>query len=162
MGIDLYLHWRGQTASERSVQITGYKMDAGQVGYLREAYHGGPYATRILAPEAFEYDGITCPEGHEGDCAEHCDDLHYGHDQDYGIHLDGSKCGCKQLGAPIPANVIAGRIEEASGAVIRRFQEVYKEDIGPESPYVKAYLDFAKLACDKEAEGKEIFVYASW
>ncbi|MDA1062212.1 MAG: hypothetical protein O2895_04805, partial [Chloroflexi bacterium] len=27
--------------------------DAGDVGYLREAYHGGPYATHVLMPEAF-------------------------------------------------------------------------------------------------------------
>jgi hypothetical protein len=37
MGIDLYLKW------ERH----------GHVGYLRESYHGGPYATHVLVPEAF-------------------------------------------------------------------------------------------------------------
>lgn len=54
MGIDVYLSWDGQTEAEKNAQLTGFSIQHGHVGYLREAYHGGPYATRILAPEAFE------------------------------------------------------------------------------------------------------------
>jgi hypothetical protein len=54
MGIDIYAEWRGMTPEEDNAQITGFDATAGQVGYLREAYHGGPYATRVLVPEAFE------------------------------------------------------------------------------------------------------------
>lgn len=51
MGIDIYAEWVGQITPE-----------PGQIGYLREAYHGGPYATRVLVPEAFEADdGIAIP-----------------------------------------------------------------------------------------------------
>ena len=56
MGIDIYLKWPEMTEEERKNQITGYCTTAGNVGYLREAYHGGPYATKILVREAFEAD----------------------------------------------------------------------------------------------------------
>ena len=42
------------TEAERAAQQTGYSVVHGHVGYLREAYHGDPYATRVLVPEAFE------------------------------------------------------------------------------------------------------------
>jgi hypothetical protein len=54
MGIDIYASWRGQTEAEVSAQITGFSIEHGHVGYLREAYHGEPYATRVLVPEAFD------------------------------------------------------------------------------------------------------------
>ena len=53
MGIDIYARWRGQSAAEVEQQYTGFAVDHGHVGYLREAYHGAPYATRALLPEAF-------------------------------------------------------------------------------------------------------------
>ena len=53
MGIDIYARWRGQTEAEKKAQVTGYSILHGHVGYLREAYHGEPYATRALVPEAF-------------------------------------------------------------------------------------------------------------
>jgi len=43
MGIDVYLHWKGQTRDESP-------------GYLRESYHGGPYVTPYFVAEAFEAD----------------------------------------------------------------------------------------------------------
>lgn len=54
MGIDVYLRWQGQTEAERQAQFTGFSIVHGHVGYLREAYHGAPYATKMLVPEAFE------------------------------------------------------------------------------------------------------------
>lgn len=41
-------------AAEQDAQRTGMSVVHGHVGYLREAYHGGPYVTRFLMPEAFE------------------------------------------------------------------------------------------------------------
>ena len=58
MGIDIYARWRGQTDAEEHAQSTGFSVVHVHVGYLREAYHGEPYATRYLVPEAFEH-----PEG---------------------------------------------------------------------------------------------------
>ncbi len=54
MGIDIYAKWPDQTEEEKKAQITGFNIDAGHTGYLREAYHGEPYATKYLLPEAFE------------------------------------------------------------------------------------------------------------
>ena len=54
MGISIHAAWPGQTKAERRAQITGFSIAHGHVGYLREAYHGAPYATRALVPEAFE------------------------------------------------------------------------------------------------------------
>jgi len=54
MGIDIYAEWDGMTDAEKKAQITGFSAEHGHVGYLREAYHGEPYATKVLVPEAFE------------------------------------------------------------------------------------------------------------
>lgn len=54
MGIDVYLQWNGMTEKEKARQITGFSPVVGEVGYLRESYHGGPYATHIFFREAFE------------------------------------------------------------------------------------------------------------
>lgn len=54
MGIDVYAKWDGQTDAERDAQITGFSIVSGHVGYLREAYHGPPYATKVLFPECFD------------------------------------------------------------------------------------------------------------
>jgi hypothetical protein len=54
MGIDIYAEWEDQTEAEEAAQITGYSGVHGHVGYLREAYHGGPYVTKYLVSEAFD------------------------------------------------------------------------------------------------------------
>lgn len=56
MGIDVYLSWAGQTEAEHGAQLTGWSVTAGNVGYLREAYRGGPYVTPVLCREAAESD----------------------------------------------------------------------------------------------------------
>lgn len=61
MGIDIYAEWRAMTPEESNAQITGFDATAGHVGYLREAYHGEPYATRVLVPEAFEKGNAAIP-----------------------------------------------------------------------------------------------------
>ena len=54
MGIDIYATWRGQTSAESDAQATGFSVVHGHVGYLREAYHGGPYVTKYFVAEAFD------------------------------------------------------------------------------------------------------------
>ncbi len=57
MGIDCYLinpdtnklHAE-ETGQEEAM---GFNPFSGHAGYLREAYHGGPYATKVLLPEAW-------------------------------------------------------------------------------------------------------------
>ena len=55
MGIDIYLRWDGMTDEDQQQQVSGFfETTVGGHGYLRESYHGGPYATHILFREAFE------------------------------------------------------------------------------------------------------------
>jgi hypothetical protein len=55
MGIDIYMRWKGQTEDERKAQFTGFSVEHGHVGYLREAYfRKGPSVTHFLVPEAFD------------------------------------------------------------------------------------------------------------
>jgi hypothetical protein len=61
MGIDIYVQWDGMTKEEHQAQITGFSVVHGHVGYLREAYHGEPYATHVLVPEAFETGAAQIP-----------------------------------------------------------------------------------------------------
>ena len=56
MGISVYLNWEDMTQKEEQDQITGFSVVHGHVSYLREAYHGEPYATKILVPEAFDFE----------------------------------------------------------------------------------------------------------
>lgn len=53
MGIDIYMKWPKQTKKEHEAQFTGFSVIDGDKGYLREAYHGEPYATKFLVREAF-------------------------------------------------------------------------------------------------------------
>jgi hypothetical protein len=63
MGIDIYARWEGQLPEEVRKQAKVWlSNDAGEVGYLREAYHGEPYATQHLVPEAFDRrEGVEIP-----------------------------------------------------------------------------------------------------
>jgi hypothetical protein len=55
MGIDIFLRWNKMSNAAKQKQYSsGFSTTAGAVGYLREAYHGGPYATQIFFREAFE------------------------------------------------------------------------------------------------------------
>ena len=53
IGIDVYLRYEGMEEAEQQAQYTGFSVAHGHVGYLREAYHGEPYATHVLVPESF-------------------------------------------------------------------------------------------------------------
>lgn len=62
MGIDIYAHWKGQSEEERDQQTSAWlSTEAGAHGYLREAYHGEPYATMFLCAEAFSPEGARIP-----------------------------------------------------------------------------------------------------
>lgn len=64
MGIDVYLEWDDMTEEDKKARITGFSIHHGHVGYLREAYHGSPYATAILISENWDdqpEEGFTIP-----------------------------------------------------------------------------------------------------
>jgi hypothetical protein len=52
MKIEIYAEWDGMTGAERNAQAMSFD---GIAGYLQESYHGEPYATRRLFPEAFMF-----------------------------------------------------------------------------------------------------------
>jgi hypothetical protein len=55
MRIDIFAKWDGMSQAEEDEQHRAvFRADLGRLGYLREAYHGEPYATKVLVPEAFE------------------------------------------------------------------------------------------------------------
>jgi hypothetical protein len=54
VGIDIYLSWPKMTKKQKEAQRVGFSVYDGNTGYLREAYHGAPYPSKILVREAFE------------------------------------------------------------------------------------------------------------
>ena len=48
MGIEVSLRWHGQTTEGLEAQDEPFLADVGHLGYLRESYTGGPYATNII------------------------------------------------------------------------------------------------------------------
>ena len=138
MGIDLYLNWDGQNEKEKEAQYTGFSIKSGHTGYLREAYHGGPYATKVLAPEAFDETSgpkHTCMENEDG-----CE-------------------ACK--GVRILAHVLRERLPAVLDAARERERIIYKER-EPDEDVLKAFVSFVELAEAKEAEGKNPRVCASF
>ena len=67
MGIDIYAKWDRMSRQEEAAQITGFSVEHGHVGYLREAYHGEPYATKVFVPQAFEDGGDGGQGGETGE-----------------------------------------------------------------------------------------------
>jgi hypothetical protein len=61
MGIEVYAEPSGMTPEEIHARIIGFDVTKGHVGFLSEGYHGEPYATRVLVPEAFEQGEALIP-----------------------------------------------------------------------------------------------------
>jgi len=167
MGIDIYLEWDGMEEEEKSAQATGFSITSGNVGYLREAYHGGPYATRILVREAFEAEDcraqipaeimrerlthVTEPamtgEGHQ------LAQMLVGMIQDTGAEIVSG-------GGIQSDNTRPMTVEEA---VRERQRRLYGEDSEHVERVVKSFRDFVALAEEKERQtGKPCTVYASY
>lgn len=138
MGIDIYMRWEGQMKTEREAQYTGFAVSAkaGAVGYLREAYHGGPYSTDVLVPESKE---MTLTEAID-------------EKDEYGDEIEG---------VHIPATVLRERLPKAIEAAHERGRTVYKNPDG--DPHMAAALTaFVELAERLEAEGKRILILNSY
>ena len=149
MGIDIYMEWDDITDDERKARYTGFDTTAGSVGYLREAYHGGPYATEALVPDAFEWTeniGKLMANAEAG-----------------GAELGDDLLTLLDRGVPIRAEVLRERLPETLLKARERIDTLY-----PDTPseladrQVAAFIDFVELAEAKQAEGKNIYVYASF
>lgn len=167
MGIDIYLKWDGMTEEDKNSQFTGMSTTTGNVGYLREAYHGGPYATKILCREAFEADNCEAeiPAAVLRERLTHVTEPVLGAN---GGHLATAMLlellrgtGVSVEGQLLSDSTCPMTVEEA---VRERCQRLYPED-GPEyaDAVVKSFQEFVALAERKEAEtGKPCTIYASY
>lgn len=137
MGIDVYLCWDNMSEDEHKAQFNSGDTDGGKIGYLRESYHGEPYATRVLMPEGWDQ---ALWDGHNDDCLYHCP------------HGE----------VRIPAATLVGRLEETCGTAIRRAELVYSDDIDQDDPHVQAFIDFVKLVQEKELAGLDPRIFVSY
>jgi hypothetical protein len=168
MGIDIYLKWKDQAESDKRRQYTGFSTTSGNVGYLREAYHGGPYATQILCREAFE--STECEAQIPAavlrerltQVTEPARGVNGGHELATNVHaiLSG-------LGADISSyiandgNTPPQTVEEA---IHERYRTVYPgTDHKEVEAVVQSFRDFVALAEQKEMEtGEPCTIYASY
>lgn len=168
MGIDIYLEWDGQTEEDRKKMATGFSTTSGDVGYLREAYHGGPYATQILLREAFEAEDCRA----QIPAAVLRERLTYvtepargklmGHDMAAMMLQVFKQMGMTNVGEGVKSALTEPQtVEEAIRA---RCANLYP-DGGDEyaDQVVQSFRDFVALAERKEKEtGKPCTVYASY
>lgn len=188
MGIDVYMSWDNQTEDEQKARYTGFSVTSGNVGYLREAYHGGPYATHTLLPEAFDERKL---------------DEHYRENPD-DRDWEGFEFPAELLRSRLDVTVLAALTREIlvyeqrsnpgvfegefDDDMRRKIIDIVKNEVknlgvkpdqipkkameaflewkidGKELPAVaKAYEDFVKLAETKEREtGRPVRIYASY
>lgn len=173
MGIDIYLEWDGMTDDDKDQQYSAcFSPDRGEVGYLRESYHGEPYATQLLVREAFEAEDCRAeiPAAIMRERLTHVTEPVYGktggHDiarvfgnmlkmaaaNDPNLKYEG---GCEGSGQTRPMTV-----EEA---VILRAKKLYNASDDEAAQMVHVFESFVALAERKEKElGKPCTVYASY
>jgi hypothetical protein len=173
MGIDIYLEWGGMDDESRKAQNTGFSITSGHVGYLREAYHGGPYATRILVREAFESENNAAEipaaimrerltNVTEPVCA-----ANDGHSfaqmliSAFSTAVEGDQ---QRRIEPATAKSDTTRPMTVEEAVVERQQKLYPEDADEMCQRVlKSFRDFVALAEQKEKEtGRPCKVVASY
>lgn len=173
MGIDVYLKWEGQDEEEKQAQYTGFSTTHGHAGYLREAYHGGPYATHILVREAFESEdcqaeipaavmrerltSVTEP-------ARGCDGGSKAAAMVYEMlrQIMGDQGGLAV--GPTPSGTHSTEPQTVEECVRARYARIYSDCAAEEvEAAVQSYRDFVALAERKEAEtGRPCTVYASY
>ena len=145
MGIDCY----NQTAQDLNGNDSGQGFDitAGDKGYLREAYHGSPYATHYLLKECFEIGNVL------GDLSGRDEGVEY------------------EIKVFIPAKLLRKRLPETLKLVAERYKKIYKYATDKEIKVAqKSFIDFVELAekIEKRAinlsrqEGKPCEFYASF
>lgn len=178
MGIDIRARWKNQSVLEEKMQITGYRIDKGNVGYLREAYHGGPYVTQYLLSESFA-------SGLEGD------DLEYGPRipsdvlrsrlpaavllalyRNHIVYENKKNPACIQLGDAGKAllNIFMKEMKDKSAEeIVAKFtpenilmaEELVSKKMLPD--YAQSFVDFVEICEQKEEKtGEPCRIYASY
>ena len=166
MGIDIYLKWKGMTEEDKQKQFTGFSTTAGNTGYLREAYHGGPYATKILCREAFEAENCAAQipaavlRERLTRVTEPALNATSGHAVAVMLSEVLKATGLNVEGAILSDTTCPMTVEEA---VRERHCRLYPDD-DPKlvEEVVQSFRDFVALAEKKEAEtGQPCTIYAS-
>lgn len=168
MGIDIYLKWKDMDKEAQAQQLTGFNTVAGHVGYLRESYHGGPYATKILCREAFE--SKTCeakiPAAVLRERLTQITEPAYGVDGGHEVAVMlSSLLGalgkevsgvCSTDGRTVPMSV--------EDAVRKRYATLYPEDAAQHvEDVVQSFRNFVALAERKEKQtGHPCTIHASY
>lgn len=152
MGIDIYLKWDGMTQKERKNQITGFSIIHGYRGYLREAYHGEPYATKKLITENWYKEPVCkfCEKNNNVVKEEFDTLLKDKFDDDYDKYNTWVNKNCK-CGFVIPNKVLQKRLPAVLKAAKERSQKIYKED---SKEAEQSFIDFVHLHLLKEKSGK--------
>jgi len=141
MGIDIYMSW-GNGPSYDGKYEEAFR---GANGYLRESYHGGPYATVLLVPEAFG-DPLRTAQAFGVPFVE-------------SLALDTDADGYSL----IPAAVLRSRLGAALLTVAERYRAIYREECGEGHPALREFVEFVELAERMEAAlGRPVGVRASW
>jgi hypothetical protein len=174
MGIDVYLKWNNQTESEEEAQFTGFSVENGHTGYLREAYHGGPYATKVLFSEDWnqEPDGgfsipaaelrkrlpetvLTAIHRHQAiyEKNKHKEDGSFNQERDFATALAKTLSECSK--ASKPQNLTSSQVELEAIEKLISTRELPK--------YALSYVDFVELAERVEEQtGEPCRVVISW
>lgn len=167
MGIDIYLRWQGMDEEDEKKQYTGMDTTAGNVGYLRESYHGGPYATKILVREAFEADDAKAeiPAAVLRERLTHVTEPVIGASGGHNVAALFMEM-MQQSGMKVEGQVLSDitRPMTVEEAIRERCARLYPED-GPEyaEKVVKSFREFVALAEQKEQEtGQPCTIIASY
>ena len=136
MGIDCY----NETAQGLIDKPKWLSTDSGDKGYLREAYHGSPYATHYLLKECFEIDDVL------GDLSGRDEGVEY------------------EIKVFIPAKLLRKRLPHTLAIVEERYINNYKDATKDNIEEAqKSFDDFVELAEKIEKrEGKPCEFYASF
>lgn len=171
MGIDVYLTWDNQTEAEKKAQYTGFSVEAGKVGYLREAYHGSPYATHALFARRY-WDG---DEDARADVPElkrrlpatvlislYRNEMLYGTGEDPQRQnsLEDAMQKIKEVFAEDKAGSTETMVERITPEQIAGAQRLIDSRQLPD--YALAFVDFVALAEKMESEGRNPVVVISY
>lgn len=146
MGTDIYLYWDGSTEADHKKQITGFSIDAGNVGYLRASIgmREENAVLRKVFPNEFWWltpKGKMMPEEEMKKLPKETQDR-----------------------GPIYDFTNEKNVSNLHGAIRTYLSESMAEsvDLSGTIMWTHSLYRFYSLGCQKQREGKNPRVYISW